>query len=46
MENLIDYSKYVNAAYLITSLFLSVLMLFIVTNFFRVKSKIKNEKSA
>jgi hypothetical protein len=46
MENLPDYSKYVNAAYLVAGLCLSILMLFVVTNFFRVKSKIKNEKSA
>ncbi|MES2962048.1 MAG: hypothetical protein V4694_06670 [Pseudomonadota bacterium] len=46
MENFADYSGYVNAAYLIASLCLAGLMLFIVTNFFRAKSKIKNEKSA
>jgi len=46
MENLSDYSNYVIAAYFLSSLALSCLMMIFLTKYFIAKSKIKNEKSA
>lgn len=41
-----DYSNFVNAAYLIAGLVLLGLMAFVVIKYLTVKSKVKNEKSA
>ncbi len=46
MENLNDYSIYVNAAYIVTGLVLSALMMVVVVKYLVIRSKNKNEKSA
>jgi len=44
MENLIDYSSYVVAAYAVASVVLIGLMIFVIGKYFAAKSKIKNRK--
>ncbi len=45
MENIVDYSNYVVAAYVVVGLIFSALMGYVLVKYFRLKSSVKNDKS-
>jgi len=44
MQNLTDYSQFVDAAYSIAGIMLTLLFVFVVRKYLALKSKIKNAK--